>query len=388
MKMNRLNTNRVYEKVFISVVLSLLFLSVFFIISSCSNKQQISSSVNISAILPLTGSSGYIGDSLRKGMELAKDNIKDMNINLSFEDSMGDPKTGLSAYEKIINDKKADIIITALSSVSKAIIPLVDKDKIPLLTTVVSAEGITDQNPYVFRFFTRADVDAKIMADYAYSKLNFRSIAIIHVQDDFGISYANVFKRTFEGHGGKIVIIESFLPSESNFYPILEKIKPLKIDGVYVLSYANNLALIPRQMKELGIKKTILSIGTIAQDFVIKQAGGSLEGTYYTTNAFDTFNPTTKEMKDFVASYQQKYGKVPEYFEVFGYDAINLIAKAKSLKVGGGTRSEIQKGLLSIENYNGVAGKISVTSNREVNLPVIIGKITNGQALPLVSDGE
>jgi branched-chain amino acid transport system substrate-binding protein len=339
--------------------------------------------IKIGAILPLTGSAGYIGEALKMGMELALDEMNKREkmdgvvLKLIFEESMNDPKTGVSAYRKLITDEEVEIVISAMSTVTKSIIPLVDKDEIPLLATVVSTEGIAGQNPWVFRFFTRADVDAKAMAEYAYQTLKLRKVAILHVQDDFGVSYAQVFSKIFEKLGGKITIAENFFPGETNFSSIIAKIKSSAVDGIYILSYANNLALIPKQMKELGIRTTILSIGTISQRFVVEQAGGSVEGAYYTTNAFNTFRPTTEEMTNFVKNFEKKYGKTPEYFEVFGYDAINLIAEA--IKIGGITKKGIQTGLLSIHDYRGAAGKISVSERGEVNFPVIIARVAEGR---------
>ena len=238
--------------------------------------------------------------------------------------------------------------------------------------------------PWVFRFFTKAEDDAKVIAEYAYKTLGMRKVAIIHVQDDFGVSYAEVFKQVFENLGGNITIAENFSSGETDFRTILSKIKPLDIDGVYILSYANNLASIPRQMREMGISTTILSVGTIAQKFVIEQAGGSVEGAYYTTTAFNTFEPKTEEMKRFVKSFQQRYGSYPEYFEVFGYDIVNLINEA--IRKGGQSRSALQRGILSIQDSKGVAGKITVSNSGEINFPIVIRKVVSGQpSSPLIT---
>jgi len=345
--------------------------------------------IKIGAILPLTGPAGYIGESLKKGMELALDEInnaieKELKIEIIFEDSMGDPKAGVSAWKKLSRDNEIKVCVASLSSVVNPIIPLADKDKIPLIATVVSSKGIAEKSPWVFRFFTKAEDDAKLIAEYAYKTLGMRKVAIIHVQDEFGVSYAEVFKQVFENTGGHVVIAENFSSGETDFRTILSKIKPLDIDGIYILSYANNIASIPRQMREMGISDTILSLGTIAQKFVIEQAGGSVEDAYYTTTAFNTFKPKTDEMKRFVKGFQQRYGSYPEYFEVFGYDIVNLINEA--IRKSGGNRSEIQRGILSIQDLKGVAGNIVVSKNGEINFPIVIRKIVNGQpSLPLLN---
>jgi branched-chain amino acid transport system substrate-binding protein len=337
--------------------------------------------IKIGAILPLTGPASYMGEGLQKGMELAKEEINQkqlgFKLNIIYEDSKGEPQTGVSAYMKLKTQDKVQVIVAALSTVVHPLIPLVDKDKIPLIATVVSEKGIGGINPWVFRFFTKAEDDARDMAEYVYKNLGIKKVAIIYVQDEFGISYVDVFKKTFKQLGGEIVACENFSPGETDFRTALSKIKPTNPEGLYILSYANNIGLIPRQARELGIKSVFFSTGIISQDFVIKQAGGAVEGTYFTTAGFDVSNPSTPELKHFVTSFKEKYNKAPVYWEVFGYDSVYLIAEA--IKRGGGTSMGIQKGLKTIKDFKGAAGKITVSEKGEVNFPIVVKKIINGK---------
>ena len=84
-----------------------------------------------------------------------------------------------------------------MSSVTKSIMPEIMKNKIPLIATVVSTDSIAAQNSWVYRFFTRAEVDAKAMAEFAYNDLDLKKVAIVHIQDDFGFSYAKIFSCFF-----------------------------------------------------------------------------------------------------------------------------------------------------------------------------------------------
>ena len=102
----------------------------------------------------LTGPAGYIGESLKKGMELALDEInnaveKESKIEIIFEDSMGDPKSGVSTWRKLSTDNEIKVCVASLSSVVNPIIPLADEVKIPLIATAVSSKGIAEKSPWV-----------------------------------------------------------------------------------------------------------------------------------------------------------------------------------------------------------------------------------------------
>lgn len=360
----------------IFILLALITTTIIF------HKGREKSEYKIGTILPLTGSAAYLGESIQRGMLVAqeeattKGGVNGYMIGLLFEDSMNDAKAGVSAYKRLLTNKDISVICSAMSTVSRAIIPLSDKDKMPLLCTAVSADGITKESPWVFRFFTRADIDAAILAEFAIVQLKLKRVAVIHVQDDFGISYKNEFIKKFEDLGGTVPAVESFAYSATDFRTQLTKIKGVRPDGIYILSYANNMALIPREIRELGIPATLLSVGTISQDAIIKQAPDAIEGCYYTTNAFDTNNPQTEEMKLFVSAFEKKYAKKPEYFEVFGYDMVNIIIKA--IETNGYSRTGIRSGLLNIKNYKGAVGDIFISNDREVSFPVVIARVLNG----------
>lgn len=353
--------------------------SLFFILLLFNCHKDQTDTIKIAAVLPLTGNSSYIGQSLKNGIELGlmeinSDTDSKIRLSVEYEDTMNDPKSGISAVKKTLTDSNIKVIISAMSTVTKAIIPITIENKIPLIATAVSSDSIAAQSPLVYRFFTKAEIDAKAMAEYAYNVLKLKKVAILYIQDDFGISYSKIFKEIFESLGGE-TISDNFFYGETNFSSIITKLKPFQPEGIYILSYSNNLAIIPRQIQELGLKTKILSIGTIAQQFIIDQAGGTIEGAYYTTNAFNTRDPKTEEMKSFVEKYQSHYGNSPEYFEVFGYDAINLIKEA--IMRGQGTRQGIKDGLDKIENYNGVSGEISIDESGEINFPIIISQVKN-----------
>jgi len=140
------------------ITLAIILVVIVGLLIVFTNVGKKSKDYKIGAILPLTGSASYLGKNIQKGMELAQEEINNAGginsvpLNIIFEDSMNDPKTGVSSYEKLVNNKSLNAIIVAMSTVTNAIIPLAKRDKIPLLCTAVSASGISKQSQWVFRF--------------------------------------------------------------------------------------------------------------------------------------------------------------------------------------------------------------------------------------------
>lgn len=108
--------------------------------------------IKIGAILPLSGPVAMFGDWARKGMEIALEdiNLEEVKIEVLFEDSKLDAKEGIIAYNKLVNIDNAGLIISAKSSVSVPLIPIVREDEKVLLLQDVTFPEITKKQPISF----------------------------------------------------------------------------------------------------------------------------------------------------------------------------------------------------------------------------------------------
>ena len=345
-------------------------------------------SYRLGAILPLTGNASHIGDQIKAGMDIAvqeinsSDGINGKNLEIAYEDSKNDPKEGVSIFNRLVSTETTPIVISAMTGVTNAVIPIADSTKTVLMATGASASGLTDRSVYAHRLFITADLDAATMAKFAVQRLKLKRIAILQVHDEFGESFANIFKTKFQDASHKIVYREAFEKGTTDFRGLVQKLKNVSPDGIYILGYDNNLALLPIQIRQAGITVPILSIGTIGQPNVLAQAGVALENTYFTTTQFSADNPITPEAKRFVENYEQKYGKAPSYFSAFSYDAVHLLANA--IKDGGYSSEGIRKSLNSGKTYHGAMGEIRIKPNRDADFKMVVKKIHDG----VVHDAE
>ena len=153
--------------------LGCLMLLVVLGLSNCQFSQtQKSESKQIAAVLPLTGSAARIGIWEQRGLELAIEQLnqtgelKAGKLKITYEDSQGDPKTGVSALQKILAVSKPPVIFSALSSVSSAALPILDRHQVVSMLLAVSLPGITDRSQWAFRCHLGSDEEAEAMAAY------------------------------------------------------------------------------------------------------------------------------------------------------------------------------------------------------------------------------
>ena len=350
------------------------------------HQQSVAKQFCVGVILPLTGDSAYIGQSIKNGMEIAKadyakeSNVKNPHLQMEFSDTGGDPARVVTAYQSLVNLKNCQSIVAVQQGI-KALIPLAEQDQRVLLATSAPDNGITGKNPWVFRFFISAEKDAAVIANYAIGKLNLRKAAIIYVNNSTGISYRDSFTQKFTELGGEVLEEQAFNPDDTDFRAQALKIKQAAPDTVYIVGYGKSMANIPIQLRQAGVNATLLSMGTISQPEILQAAGQAANGIYYTTAEFATdLNNGPPEVKQFVQEYRNRFGTTPVFFEFFGYDSLRLLLLAA--KRGGTEPKQIKQALSEINQVPLAVGTVSVNPEGNVQFPIVVRKIVDGKWAP------
>ena len=109
------------------------------------------SEIKIGAILTLSGEAAPYGQSAKNALEMglkearADGSLKDREVSLVFEDDRLDPKTGVSAFRKLVEtDKVTSVIGPMMSSVALAIAPVANDKKVILLSPSASSPSLTE----------------------------------------------------------------------------------------------------------------------------------------------------------------------------------------------------------------------------------------------------
>lgn len=367
------------------VILTVVVVASFLALRSETGTQE---TYRIGAILPLTGRAAMLGDNVRRGMEMAAEDINSRggingwNLEIVFGDSKNDPKEGVSLMNRFTSVNRLPAVVSAMTPITAPLIPLAERHKTVLFATMVSSPDFSKKSSYLFRCFTREATEVPPLAKLAYEKMGLRQVAVLFVDDDFGQGYASAFKQAFEAAGGQVVEEIPYPRGGSDFRNTIVKLKSIEADGIYLVGYDKAMGLIPKQLREMGIQQQILANASAATPAYTQIAGEAAEGITLMNFAFSTRNPRTEEGKQLVARYREKFGDTPLVLTVIGYDIVGLMAKA--IESQGGSADQIRDGLLAIKEYDGVIGKLNVEPDGEVDLPLMPLVIREGKPTPFV----
>ena len=349
---------------------------------------QDKSPIVIGAVQPQTGPVSIDGMSVVSGIKIAMERINAEGgalgrpIQVVIEDGKGDPVESVNAVEKLIRRDKVPAIIGCwASSATLAAMPIVKRNQVPLLVETSTAPMITDQkNEWVFRFTSHNDIDGALMEQYLVPKLGFKKAAYLAVNNDWGRSMAAAVGKIMEKTGGKVLFVEYASAAETNYTPMLTRIKASEADTLFITTSIQSVAMILKQFRELGMKMNVFVTSAIPAEKVIDIAGKEASEGVYFFNRYVAYAPPKgkeEENKKLVEAYQKIYpGKVPDMYVAFGYDALYIMADAIK-RAGEPSASKIREALEKTDFF-GLTGRVKFDANHHSQPRVSISQVKNG----------
>lgn len=305
-----------------------------------SDKKAADTKIKIGGNLEMTGGSASFGKSASNAINLAVKQLNDkggvLGKQLEFvvADNKSEPSEAMNALQKLIaQDKVVAVVGPNLSSAVIAGSAINDSSKIVTITPMGTNPRVTvdekgNTKPYMFRACFIDPFQGTVMAKFAKNTLGANKVAImIDNSSDYSKGLAKFFKQGFEAAGGEVVAEESFLQKDTDFRATLTKIKAQNPDMIYIPAYYQEVGLIVKQARALGMDVPMAGGDGWDSSKLSEIAGAdALNNTYF--SSLYSPNDTSDLNKDFVASYEKAYGQKPDVFAALAYDATNLLANA------------------------------------------------------------
>jgi branched-chain amino acid transport system substrate-binding protein len=349
-------------------LLAFLLLGLLF---SCSQERQ---SFKIGCITPLSGDYHQYGDRVRKGADLALEEINaaggvdGKKLEMVYEDDQLNAKLGVNAINKLITVDKVPVILGAFgSSVTLAVAPIAEKNKVVLITSSSTADSIKDAGEYIFRNVPTNQKQGADQAQFAYDELGARKAGILYINNDYGTTLRDSFIGKFRQLGGEITSEDAHNEKNTDFRTVLQKAAAKAPDVWYVPSHDHETGLLLKQAKELGIKIPVVGCDGSITKTLIEVAQDAAEGSVYSSFGWN---------QEFEDKFKRKYNENPDAYAATTYDAVYIIAEA--IRKGGYTGPGIQKAMLQIKDFRGATGVTTFDQFGEVSKPYHQFIVRNG----------
>ncbi|MFZ1037768.1 MAG: ABC transporter substrate-binding protein [Smithella sp.] len=335
-------------------------------------------SVKIGALFSVSGPASFLGEPERNTAEMmvAEINkaggIKGRKLELIVYDTQGDATKAVQAANKLIKDDKVVAIIgPSTTGDSMAVIPVVEKAEIPLISCAAGVKITDPVKKWVFKT-AQNDVLAVMKIYKNLQKQKINKIAILTVSDGFGSSGREQLKLQAKEFDIKIISDETYSPSDKDMTVQLTKIRQSEAQAIVCWGTNPGPAIIARNAKQLGIKIPLYMSHGVSSKKFIELAGEGAEGIILPSgrvivaDQLPKSDPQKKALMNYVNKYREHYKVEGDHFGGHAYDAIMLLTKA--MEQAGFSPAAIRDQLEKTKKVAGIGGTFSYSPQDHAGL--------------------
>jgi len=322
--------------------------------------------VRIGALFAVTGPAAFLGEPEKNTLEMlvketnAKGGVAGRKVELVVYDTQGDVTKAVQLANKLIkNDKVSVIVGPSTTGETMAVIPVAEKEKVPLISCAAGVKITEPVKSWVFKTPANDHVAAEKILIHA-AKLKQKNLAIITVSDGFGFSGREQLKALAGKKGFRIVSDEVYGPKDTDMTAQLTKIKAGKPDAIICWGTNPGPAIIARNVKQLGIKTPLyMSHGVASKKFIELAGADAAEGIMLPAGKLTIFDklqkndPQAKLLRDYDQAYRRGYGVEASTFGGYAYDAFLLIS---SVLKRGASPVQLRDGIEQAKRLVSVSG--------------------------------
>jgi branched-chain amino acid transport system substrate-binding protein len=303
--------------------------------------------VNIGGLYPSTGSMAQIGQACVVAAKLAVEMVNNAGgikslggakLNLILSDVQSDTTVTRTEAERLISGNKLSAIHGCYASALTLIASEVcERAKVAIITGS-SSDQLNKGRHYTFTPFARASQFAKAQLQMAKLVGDKPRVAVIFENTAFGTSTSNGLKELAPGEGVEIVMFEPYSAGFTDAGPLINKVKASGANALFSVSYLNDLILIVRTVKQVGLNIAINggSGGFVVPDFyknVGKLAEGLLGVAHWNHDVNDAAQKVNAEYKKRTGEFIFEYagGLVAQTYMLA--DALERASSADPQKV-------------------------------------------------------
>ena len=336
------------------------------------------SPVKIGALFSVTGPASFLGEPERNTAEMMvadinkADGIKGRKLELIVYDTQGDATKAVQGVNKLIKDDKVVAIIgPSTTGDSMAVIPVVEKAEIPLISC---AAGIKITDPVKKWIFKTAqnDVLAVTKIYKNLQKQNISKISILTVSDGFGSSGREQLKLQSKEFGMQIISDETYGPKDDDMTIQLTKIRDNEAQAIICWGTNPGPAKVARNVKQLGIKLPLFMSHGVSSKKFIELAGEGAEGIILPSgkvivaDQLPKSDPQKKALMNYVNKYREKYKVEGDHFGGHACDAIMLLKRV--IEQGAFSSAAIRDQLEKTKNFAGIGGTFTYSQQDHAGL--------------------
>ncbi len=344
--------------------------------------------IRIGLTAPITGGAASFADPERRGVEMAVEEINAAGgvlgrpLQLSIADNRCNPTEGVQSANKLINEDDVVAMIGAFcSSVTLAIMPVVQRAEIPLVIDVSTAPVITEhmgpgKNEWAFRTSVTDAGMARALIEYLADEGEWQTIALVGEDTDYGRGGMAAFTELAEAKGIEVTRSETFTQNTPDFTAIINKIVASRPDAIGMYMLGADMANFLKQYEAWGGQIPITGRFDPGLLSKAQRDRGFLDGSIGVLPYAPEVDTTAN--REFVKAYEARNDEPPQFQSAYGYEAVYLLADAIE-RAGQAEPAAIRQALVDTAYPSMLGVDITFDDDHQAHNNAVILQLNDGE---------
>jgi branched-chain amino acid transport system substrate-binding protein len=336
--------------------------------------------IRIGTFLSVTGPASFLGDPELRTLQMYVEKINagggvlGRKVELIHYDDAGDAKKAQTDVKRLISSDNVDVIVGgSTTGTTMAVVPLVERAEIPLISLAGAAIIVEPVKKWVFKTpHTDRMACAKIFEDM--EKRGLKKIGMISGTDGFGKSMQDECKSIVAGYGIQVLADETYGPKDTDMTPQLTKIKNTAgIQAVLNPGFGQGPAIVTRNYRQLGIDLPLYQSHGVASKKFIELAGDAAEGVrlpaagLVVADKLADSDPQKAVCLSYMRDYEKAFGSAVSTFGGHAYDGLQM-ALAAIARAGSTDKAKVRDEIEKTSGYVGTGGIVNLSATDHMGL--------------------
>lgn len=340
---------------------------------------------------PLTGPASALGNGIKQGAKVYFDKINaaggvhGRKIRLISYDDGYEPRSTVANTQKLIKDDKVFALFGYVGTpTSKAIMPMIDQEKIIYFGPFTGAEFLRNPlNRYVFNVRSSYFDEAEAQVEYLTKKSGIKEIGLFIQDDAYGLAVKGGVVRALQKRGLTLSGEGRYIRNSVDVAKGLQDVKSAKPKAVSMVGTYMAMANFIKEAKVTGFDPLFFNVSFVGTEALIQELGGRGDGSMVSQVVPSPYDDSLAIVKQYQADMKAAGAGNINYVSLEGYlDAmvfVEILGRA-------GKNLATDSFIGSAESLNMTEGGMQfrfTPKNHQALQKVYLTKIANGKAVPV-----
>jgi ABC-type branched-subunit amino acid transport system substrate-binding protein len=281
----------------------------------------------------LSGPIVFWGQPMRNGKILrieeqnAKGGVHGRKLVLIGEDNGYDPKKGVLAAQKLIQQDKVFAMVGVLGTpIAMATMPIVLEAGVPFMYPGTNHRAMYEPfNKLKFSMAAPYDHQMRAAVHYMIAQKGKKKIAIMYQDDEFGKELREAAEAQAKAMNIPVVAVTSYKRGDTAFSSQVARMRQADPDLIVAGTVVRETAGLGLELKKVGWKVDVLTSAAACNGAVPFIGKDAVEG-FYIQCQYVPFDAASESdaVKAWLKRYQDRFGKPADVAAAIGYDMMEL----------------------------------------------------------------